>query len=79
MPAKKTDPNLVTVEKKEVSNEEPKVQIVLPFTEMDSSGVKYDPYEHVTVNGESRHFKRGVPLEVTVSEFLLLKTKFPTI
>ena len=31
------------------------------------------------VNGESRHFKRGVPLEVTVSEFLLLKTKFPTI
>lgn len=79
MPAKKNDPNLVVVEKKAAAYEEPKVQIVLPFTEMDTAGVKADPYEHVTVNGESRHFKRGVPLEVTVSEFLLLKTKFPTI
>lgn len=64
------------VEKKQTV---PRVRIILPPSESDSSGLPVDPYEHVTVNGVTTLIKRGEYVDVTVPVYMQLRNKFPTI
>ena len=64
---------------KEETPEIPRVRIFLPPLEEDGTGLKVDPYEHVTINGETTLVKRGVHVDVTVPVFLQLRNKFPNI
>ena len=63
------------VEEREV----PRVKIFIPKNEDDDSGMKVDPYEHVTINDETTLIRRGVYVDVTVPVFLQLRNKYPNI
>ena len=73
--------NAVTVEAPIVqeNNEIPRVRVFIPLPEEASSGVKYDPYEHVTINGETTLVRRGEHLDVTVPVFVQLRNKYPNL
>lgn len=74
--------NSITAETPVVVNKDdtPRVMIRLPDPEESGSGMKVDPYEHVTINGELPvYVKRGEPVEVTVPVFLQLRNKYPNI
>lgn len=63
----------------ETATEEPRVSIVIPLKEEDGTGSHVDPYEHVTVNGETTLVRRGERVNVTIPVFEQLRNKFPTI
>ena len=63
----------------ETPAENHRVLITLPIMPGGDDGVKRDPYEHVTINGETTLVKRGVPVEVTPEVFIQLRNKYPTI
>lgn len=70
--------SVVQVEEK-VDNQ-PRVRIILPMPPETESGLKVDPYEHVTINGEKPiYVKRGEYVDVTVPVFLQLRNKYPNI
>lgn len=70
--------SVVQVEEK-VDNQ-PRVRIMLPMPPETGSGMKIDPYEHVTINGEKPiYVKRGEYVDVTVPVFLQLRNKYPNI
>lgn len=70
--------SVVHVEEK-VDNQ-PRVRIMLPMPPETESGLKVDPYEHVTINGEKPiYVKRGEYVDVTVPVFLQLRNKYPNI
>lgn len=70
--------SVVQVEEK-VDNQ-PRVRIMLPMPPETESGMKVDPYEHVTINGEKPiYVKRGEYVDVTVPVFLQLRNKYPNI
>lgn len=70
--------SVVQVEEK-VDNQ-PRVRIMLPMPPETESGLKVDPYEHVTINGEKPiYVKRGEYVDVTVPVFLQLRNKYPNI
>ena len=70
--------SVVQVEEK-VDNQ-PRVRIMLPMPPETESGLKVDPYEHVTINGEKPiYVKRGEYVDVTVPGFLQLRNKYPNI
>ena len=53
---------------------EPRVRIMLPLPPETDSGLKLDPYEHVTINGENPVLiKKGEWVDVTVPVFMQLK------
>lgn len=56
-----------------------RVRIIIPRNEEDSSGMKIDQFEHVTINGETTLVKRGEWVDVTPEVFIQLRNKFPTI
>lgn len=58
---------------------EERVRIVIPRNEDDSTGLKTDQYEHVTINGETTLVKRGEYVEVTPEVFIQLRNKYPLI
>ena len=58
----------------------PRVAIRLPLPPEADAGMKIDPYEHVTINGEPPVLvKRGELVEVTVPVFLQLRNRYPNI
>ena len=59
-----------------------RVRITIPKREEDDNpGVKVDQYEHVSISNEHGDFnvriKRGIPVDVTIPVFTLLKQKYP--
>lgn len=58
---------------------EVRVPVFIPKNEDDDSGMKVDPYEHVTINDETTLIRRGTHQEVTVPVFLQLRNKYPNI
>jgi len=59
--------------------EETRVKVFIPKNEEDDTGLKTDPYEHVTINGETTLVRRGEYVDVTIPVFLQLRNKFPNI
>ena len=62
-----------------VVEDEPRVRVFIPKNEDDDSGMKVDPYEHVTINDETTLIKRGEYVDVTVPVFVQLRNKYPNI
>ena len=69
----------VTANVEEVTDDMPRVSVFIPKNEDDSSSMKVDPYEHVTINGETTLIQRGVHVDVPVPVFLQLRNKYPNI
>ena len=73
----------VTAQKKEEKYDGPRVPITLPLREEDSVGLTVDKHEHVTISNElgtnTDYVQRGIPCEVSVPTFILLKQKYPNI
>ena len=64
---------------KTVTNDEPRVRVVLPLLPEDQMGLKVDQYEHVTINGETTLVKRDENVDVTVPVYIQLRNKFKNI
>lgn len=64
---------------KTITNDEPRVRVVLPLLPEDQMGLKVDQYEHVTINGETTLVKRGEYVDVTVPVYIQLRNKFKNI
>ena len=57
-----------------------RVRVFIPKREEEEgSNVKVDPYEHVTINGNTTLIRRGEYVDVTVPVYIQLKNKFPNI
>jgi len=69
----------VTATVEEVTDDMPRVSVFIPKNEDDSGSMKVDPYEHVTINGETTLIQRGVHVDVPVPVFLQLRNKYPNI
>lgn len=69
----------VAVETPVVDNDMPRVRVFIPLAEEASAGLKVDPYEHVTINGETTLIRRGEHVDVTVPVFMQLRNKYPNI
>lgn len=70
----------VVVPKKAAPKGETRVRIFLPLPPESESGLKVDPYEHVTINGQNPvYIKRGEYVEVTVPVFEQLRKRYPNI
>ena len=68
VPAKKEEKKVTTV------------RIMLPLQPETNSGLKLDPYEHVTINGNAPiMIKRGEWVDVPVPVFLQLRNRYPNI
>jgi hypothetical protein len=76
---KKVEGISVTTEIEEKKDEIPRVRVYIPKNEDDESGLKVDPYEHVTINGETTLVRRGEYVDVSVPVFMQLRNKFPNI
>lgn len=79
----KVDSITIRVEPEEKKEEEVRVPIKLPLREEDSSGIVVEKYEHLNIGNEEgdnyARIKRGVPTEVTVDQFILLRQRYPDI
>ena len=64
---------------KTLTNDEPRVRVVLPLLPEDQMGLKVDQYEHVTINGETTLVKRGEYVDVTVPVYIKLRNKLQNI
>jgi len=73
----KTDGISVTTEVVEKKDTIPRVRVILPELEEAGTGLKTDPYEHVTINGETTLVRRGEYVDVTVPVFMQLRNKYP--
>lgn len=70
----------VAIKKKEEPRKETRVRIMLPMTIESESGLKVDPYEHVTINGQAPVLiKRGEWVNVTIPVFEQLRKRYPNI
>lgn len=63
----------------EKTDDIPRASIFIPKNEDDGSALKVDPYEHVTINGETTLVRRGVHVDVPVPVFLQLRNKYPNL
>lgn len=63
----------------EVPVAEARVSIYIPKNADDESGEKVDPFERVTINGESTIIKRGERVDVTIPVFVQLRNKYPNL
>lgn len=75
----KSDTLTVAVPQATHEDTTPRVRIILPAQMEAESGVKIDPYEHVTINGEITYVKRGEYVDVTVPVYMILKDRYPNI
>lgn len=58
----------------------PRVRCMIPMPPETDSGLKIDPYEHVTINGETPVFvKRGEWVDVPVPVYMQLRNRYPNI
>ena len=61
----------------------PRVDVYIPLPDgieqADIDAKRFDPYEHVTINGETTYVKRGETVSVTVPVYMQLKNKYPRI
>ncbi len=70
----------VAIKKKEEPRKETRVRIMLPMPIESESGLKVDPYEHVTINGQNPVLiKRGEWVDVTIPVFEQLRKRYPHI
>lgn len=70
----------VAIKKKEEAKKETRVRIMLPLPVESESGLKVDPYEHVTINGQAPVLiKRGEWVDVTIPVFEQLRKRYPNI
>lgn len=69
----------VVTETKEENNEEPRVRVFIAPPEEADSGIKTDPYEHVTINGNTTLIRRGEYVDVPVPVYIQLRNKYPHI
>ena len=69
----------VTTTVEEKLDDIPRVPIFIPKSEEEGSALKVDPYEHVTINGETTLVRRGVHVEVKVPVYLQLRNKYPNL
>ena len=80
MATKLNDGITAVVEKKQVVDEVPRVRVMIPKSIDSESGLKSDPYEHVTINGEPPVFiERGVWVDVTVPVYMQLRNRYQNI
>lgn len=85
MAAKKVANDGITVEipLEEVAPSEPLTPVYIPLPDgvdqADIDAKKFDPYEHVTINGKTTYVKRGETVMVPVSVFLQLRNRYPRI
>ena len=78
--AKLKDGITVTIENEKKEDEVPKVRVFIPVGPEVVSGMKADPYEHVTINGALPYYiRKGEWVEVPVPVFLQLRNKYPNI
>ena len=78
--AKMKDGITASVENEVKDEEVPKVQVFIPMGPEAESGMKADPYEHVTINGALPYYiRKGEYVEVPVPVFLQLRNKYPNI
>lgn len=76
---KKVDGISVTTEVVEKKEELPRVRVFIPKQDEEGTGLKVDPYEHVTINGETTLIRRGEYVDVPVPVFEQLRNKYPNI
>lgn len=70
----------VAIPKKAVAKKETRVRVYIPMPPESESGLKVDPYEHVTINGQPPVLiKRGEYVDVTVPVYLQLRNRYPKI
>ena len=62
---------------KATANEEPRVTIYIPRSEVNDGGVNIDQTEHVTINGRTTIIQRGERVDVPVDVFMALRVKYP--
>ena len=74
-PKKPDSLTAVTSATKETDNT-PRVRVFIP-EHQSSSDVAIDPYEHVTIKGETTLVRRGEWVSVTVPVFLQLRNRYP--
>lgn len=81
MPNNTLDDGITVVTKvEEKVDKVPRVRIRLPEPEETGSGMKADPYEHVTINGANpTYIKKGEWVEVPVPIFEQLRNRYPNI
>lgn len=61
-------------------DDEPRVLVFLPKPPEAEAGIKIDPYEHVTINGEKPvYVMRGQWVAVTIPVFMQLRNKYPNL
>ena len=66
------------IEEKKETFVAPRVRIKIPMPADMDSGVKIDPYEHVTINGEKpTYIKKGEWVDVPVPVYMQLKNRYP--
>ena len=73
---------LEQVEREEPVKEDdvPRVRVMIPKSIDSESGLKSDPYEHVTINGALPYYiRKGEYVDVPVPVFLQLRNKYPNI
>lgn len=68
----------VSTESKVVVDNETTVRITLPLVE-EGDGLKVDQTEQVVINGKMTNIRRGIPVDVKVPVFMLLKQRYPLI
>ena len=83
MANKKQGSITVEIPLEEVAPGEPLVPVYIEFPagvdREDAKAGKFDPYEHVTINGKTTYVKRGETVMVPVSVFMQLRNKYPRI
>ena len=77
---KVTDATAAIIQPKEESGmKEPTVRVFIPIAQDQTSDVKIDQTESVTINGKTTLIKRGEYVDVKVPVFLQLKQRYPNI
>ena len=74
-----TDSLTVAVPVETNEKTEPTVRIFIPEQAESGSGLKMDPYEHVTINGETTYVLRGEYVDVSIPVFMILKDRYPNL
>lgn len=78
-----TDGITAAIPLEEVAPGAPLTPVFIPLPEgVDESDIAagtFDPYEHVTINGNTTYVKRGETVMVPVPVYIQLRNKYPRI
>lgn len=69
----------VAVPRVNKTDNRPRVRVFIPLADNAESGDIVDPFEHVTINGETTYIRKGEYVDVTVPVYMQLKNKYPNI